>query len=404
MATKTLSVLAALISLGVAASAVAQQSYQPTAPSYQPAPSYQQPAAPSYQQPAAPSYQQPTAPSYQHQGAPSYQQPASSSYQQPAPSYQQPAAPSYQQPASSYYQRQPTPSYQQQPPASNYQQAPAYPQSTAPGYQQPLATPNYRQQVTSYQQGGNSGSLEEPAARYQKHDDTRHGHNHSYPDRGSIVHELPREATLINYAGESYWFSDGVWFEPRGAAYVVVEPPIGLVVPSLPGFATAVVNSAGLYLYANDTYYRPRADLGGYEVVNDPVDSTPAGPGAANTAPATAPLATPASALVSPTSGTAPRGPIAVPATAAVAMPAAGSAGASSRPALGAAPPSPGNGQTAEQQARDKYECYRFAVAQTGFDPLHPSSGVAPAQAAEQQANYERARTACFAGRGYTAP
>jgi hypothetical protein len=57
---------------------------------------------------------------------------------------------------------------------------------------------------------------------------------------------------------------------------------------------------------------------------------------------------------------------------------------------------SPRNGQTADQQARDRYECYRFAVAQSGFDPLHLSS--APA---EQQSNFERARATCLDAHGY---
>jgi len=55
----------------------------------------------------------------------------------------------------------------------------------------------------------------------------------------------------------------------------------------------------------------------------------------------------------------------------------------------------PRNGQTADQQARDRYECYRFAVAQSGVDPMH-STGVA------QQSDYDRAQAACLEGRGYT--
>ena len=62
----------------------------------------------------------------------------------------------------------------------------------------------------------------------------------------------------------------------------------------------------------------------------------------------------------------------------------------------------PNNGQTPEQQARDRYDCYRFGLAQTGFDPLHPKGGVPTAQASEQEAAYDRVRTACLEGRGYT--
>jgi hypothetical protein len=58
----------------------------------------------------------------------------------------------------------------------------------------------------------------------------------------------------------------------------------------------------------------------------------------------------------------------------------------------------PNNGQTPEQQARDRYDCYRLALGQTGFDPMHPQAGVP----AEQQDAYDRVRTSCLQQRGYT--
>ena len=62
----------------------------------------------------------------------------------------------------------------------------------------------------------------------------------------------------------------------------------------------------------------------------------------------------------------------------------------------------PKNGQSADQQARDRYDCYRFAVAQSGFDPMR-SAGTAPAApASELQSDYDRAQSACFEARGYT--
>src|SRR6202047_4066605 len=111
---------------------------------------------------------------------------------------------------------------------------------------------------------------------YRKHHDTRHGHDHVYPDRGAILRDLPRGALIVNYAGLSYRFHEGVWFEPRGPAFMVVEPPIGVMIPTLPSFATPVVHGKETYLYANGNFYQPRPELGGYEVVNDPGDVTPA--------------------------------------------------------------------------------------------------------------------------------
>src|ERR1700730_10911929 len=127
----------------------------------------------------------------------------------------------------------------------------------------------------SYGQSGEQHRSEERAEPYRKDHDTRHGHDHVYPDRGSIVRDLPRGAVVVNYAGLSYRFSDGVWFEPRGPAFMVVEPPIGVMVPTLPSFATPVAHGKEAYLYANGIFYEPRPELGGYEVVNDPGDVMP---------------------------------------------------------------------------------------------------------------------------------
>ena len=58
----------------------------------------------------------------------------------------------------------------------------------------------------------------------------------------------------------------------------------------------------------------------------------------------------------------------------------------------------PARGQTADQQARDRYECHSWAVSQSGFDPA--SASTAPAQGASDI--YRRALGACLSGRGYS--
>jgi hypothetical protein len=62
----------------------------------------------------------------------------------------------------------------------------------------------------------------------------------------------------------------------------------------------------------------------------------------------------------------------------------------------------PKNGQSADQQARDRYDCYRFAVAQSGFDPMRSAGSAPAAPASEQQSDYDRAQSACFEAHGYT--
>jgi hypothetical protein len=65
-------------------------------------------------------------------------------------------------------------------------------------------------------------------------------------------------------------------------------------------------------------------------------------------------------------------------------------------------PPIPNSGQSAEQQAKDRYECYRWAVDQTGFDPTASGGGVAPENAVTKRNDFFRAQVSCLAGRGYS--
>jgi hypothetical protein len=258
---------------------------------------------------------------------------------------------------------------------------------------------------------------------FHKHHDTHFGHDHFYPDRGSIIREVPKDAATVSYAGLSYKFHDGIWYEPRGPAFMVIAPPIGLVVQGLPTFATLLARGGQVFIYCNDVYYRPRPDVNGYEVVNDPSEptfqvaaevaaasSSQAGPPAAAVTLGAAPAIAPASAaqpLATPLEDNAKvsaptpvaSAPVAAdpapPAPVASVAPTAGVAPASSTPSVGLkASLTPRQGQSAEQQARDRYECYRFAVAQSGFDPMRGTNSTS-------SSDYERAQAACFDGRGY---
>jgi hypothetical protein len=62
----------------------------------------------------------------------------------------------------------------------------------------------------------------------------------------------------------------------------------------------------------------------------------------------------------------------------------------------------PRNGQSEELQAKDRYECHRWGVSQTGYDPTQPTSGMQRAQLNQMRADYKRAMSACLDGRGYT--
>jgi hypothetical protein len=57
----------------------------------------------------------------------------------------------------------------------------------------------------------------------------------------------------------------------------------------------------------------------------------------------------------------------------------------------------PKNGQTADQQSKDRFECHEWAAGQTGYDPT--TGGAAPAN---KRNDYMRAQVACLEGRGYS--
>jgi hypothetical protein len=56
----------------------------------------------------------------------------------------------------------------------------------------------------------------------------------------------------------------------------------------------------------------------------------------------------------------------------------------------------PKSGQSDEQQSTDRYECHKWAVAQSGYDPTRGS------QASGNKGDYRRAMVACLDGRGYS--
>lgn len=62
----------------------------------------------------------------------------------------------------------------------------------------------------------------------------------------------------------------------------------------------------------------------------------------------------------------------------------------------------PRKDQSEKQQANDRYECHKWAVGQTNYDPTIPS-GIPPDQIIKKQLYYKRAMAACLEGRGYTA-
>ncbi|HXR90731.1 MAG TPA: DUF6515 family protein [Steroidobacteraceae bacterium] len=187
---------------------------------------------------------------------------------------------------------------------------------------------------------------------HYEHMDGRYAHNHYYPSRGYVAPVLPRGYITVNHFHDHFYYSGGIWYRPYGARFVVVAPPVGVFVPVLPPFYTTVWFGGIPYYYANDSYYLWRASDNQYEVVAPPDGS---GDSASTQAPPSDDLFI-----------------------------------------------YPKNGQSEDQQSKDRYECHSWASGQSGFDPTKSGGGVAPQDANARRADYNRAMTACLEGRGYS--
>jgi len=170
-------------------------------------------------------------------------------------------------------------------------------------------------------------------------------HYHFHPI-GYRVQALPRTYVRIVVSGLPYFYFGGIYYRSYNSGYVVVSAPIGAVVTTLPVGFLAFSLGAMTYYYVNDAYYVWDEPREGYLVVEKPEGADQA------IADATA-------------------GRLFV---------------------------YPKEGQSEEQQARDRYECHRWAVTQTHVDPTLEDATYTN----EQRQDYQRAMTACLEGRGYT--
>ena len=180
--------------------------------------------------------------------------------------------------------------------------------------------------------------------------DSRYNHNRSYPVRGYSTYHLPGGYYSARYRGSPYYYSSGAWYRPYGPRYVVVAPPFGIGVNVLPPFYTTVWFGGSPYYYADDTYYQYRPERREYVVTEPPRGEAKVGPETGSE-----------EIFVYPK-----------------------------------------HGQSDEQQATDRYECHRWAVDRTGFDPTRPAGNVAETDMTSKRADYRRAEGACLDARGYS--
>lgn len=176
---------------------------------------------------------------------------------------------------------------------------------------------------------------------------------HAVPyGHGHTLHALPDGHRAFDHGGHRYYFANGFWYRPHRSRYIAIAPPIGLRVSFLPwGFRTVLAGGATFFVLNDIWYQHIGAD---YIVVVPPANAPPV----------------PAAPVLPSSEGTE------------VYL-------------------YPSNGQSESQQADDRYQCHKWAVQQTGFDPTTSTAEQSADVSGKPRTNYLRAFSACLAGRGY---
>ena len=161
---------------------------------------------------------------------------------------------------------------------------------------------------------------------------------------GHVIDRFPDRDFRVPYRGQDYFFSGGYWYRPQGPRYVVVQPPRGIRIQYLPDYAREVWIGGSLLFLAAGSYYAYQEATQDYVVVEPPVQQPP--------------------------------------------QPTNNGYDVEAYPA---------NGQSPEQVQQDGYQCYQYAVQQSGFDPRTATYQPAP----EVVQAYRQAQGNCLSSRGY---
>lgn len=100
-------------------------------------------------------------------------------------------------------------------------------------------------------------------------------HNNRYPSRPtvSIFARLPFGAVSVTFGSRYYHYYRGAYYRPYNRGYIIVQPPIGIIVPDLPvGYTRIIIGSNPYYRYGG-VYYAPYGNR--YKVVEEPQESEP---------------------------------------------------------------------------------------------------------------------------------
>jgi hypothetical protein len=109
----------------------------------------------------------------------------------------------------------------------------------------------------------------------QRYDDRRDYDRHRYQERyyprhGYVVPRLPHGHRVVHYHGDRYYYGDGAWYRPYGAQFMIVAPPVGLMVSFLPEVQATLFFGGIPYYQSGPVYYVRHPRHGGYMVAQPP--------------------------------------------------------------------------------------------------------------------------------------
>ncbi|MUU78639.1 DUF6515 family protein [Winogradskyella endarachnes] len=89
--------------------------------------------------------------------------------------------------------------------------------------------------------------------------------------RVRVTTVVPSGAVIITYGGIPYSYYGGVYYRYYGGQYIIVTPPVGMQVNTLPVEFDKILVDKTLYYYADGVFYLPIDKQ--YEIVDAPIDA-----------------------------------------------------------------------------------------------------------------------------------
>ncbi|MBF0532650.1 MAG: hypothetical protein HQL23_06065 [Candidatus Omnitrophica bacterium] len=133
-----------------------------------------------------------------------------------------------------------------------------------------------------------TGALLMPSTRSFAWERDRHEGRHFYryherPSFGLRFSYIPDGCFTVGVSGRRYYYYDGLYYNRLGTDYVLIVPPIGAVVTTIPPEYSPVMINGVTYYTDNGIYYVYTPQ--GYQVVPQPMTIVPAAPVVAAPAP-----------------------------------------------------------------------------------------------------------------------